>query len=370
MIKYLGSKRALVPVLGDIADAVAARTAVDLFTGTTRVAQELKRRGLHVTAADIATYSEVLARCYIATDADAVDESRLAKELARLNAMKGRPGYFTETFCEHARYFQPKNGARIDAIRDELEKKRDDPLFPVLLTSLMLAADRVDSTTGVQMAYLKEWAPRAHQDLELRRPDLLPGAGRAVRGDALELVDGLPTTDLMYLDPPYNQHRYFTNYHVWETLVRWDAPDHYGIACKRADSRDEATKSVFNVKRRMPEAFADLLGRVRAEVVVVSHNDEAWLRPEQIVPGLRGAGHEDVRLVAFDSKRYVGAQIGIFNPSGQKVGTVARLRNVEYLFLAGPAARVAAAERAALARGGQRVRLAKPRSEAEPVDVP
>ena len=56
MIKYLGSKRTLVSVLGDIAQRVEARTAVDLFTGTTRVAQELKERGVHVTATDVATY--------------------------------------------------------------------------------------------------------------------------------------------------------------------------------------------------------------------------------------------------------------------------------------------------------------------------
>jgi adenine-specific DNA-methyltransferase len=358
VIKYLGSKRALVPVLGDVAVAVGARTAVDLFTGTTRVAQELKRRGLHVTAADIATYSKVLADCYVATDADRIDEARLERELARLNAMAGRPGYFTETFCEQARYFQPKNGARVDAIREDLERRREDPLFPVLLTSLMLAADRVDSTTGVQMAYLKEWAPRAHQDLELKRPELLPGPGRAIRGDAVEVADGLGSTDLIYLDPPYNQHRYFTNYHVWETLVRWDAPEHYGIACKRADSRDEATKSVFNFKRRMPGAFAELVSRVRADVVMVSYNDEAWLQPEQITASLRAAGHEQVRVLAFDSKRYVGAQIGIFNPAGEKVGRVGRLRNVEYLFVAGPTARVEAAAAAATGSGAVQVETA------------
>ncbi len=67
MIKYLGSKRTLVPVLGDMAVATGAREAVDLFTGTTRVAQELKRRGLTVTATDIATYSGVMSDCYIAT---------------------------------------------------------------------------------------------------------------------------------------------------------------------------------------------------------------------------------------------------------------------------------------------------------------
>jgi adenine-specific DNA-methyltransferase len=344
VIKYLGSKRMLVQVLGEIAEAVEARTAVDLFTGTTRVAQELKRRGLTVTATDLATYSQVLSDCYIATDAREVDEQELDNALKRLNALPGEAGYFTETFCEASRFFQPRNGARIDAIRTLLEADhRGSPLFPVLLTSLMLAADRVDSTTGLQMAYLKQWAPRAHQDLELRRPDLLPGRGHTVAGDVMTTVDELPAVDLVYLDPPYNQHRYFTNYHIWETLVRWDAPEHYGVACKRIDSRDAATRSVFNAKREMPAALASVIRRARAEVVVVSYNDEAWVTEEQMTHSLREAGHEEVRIVAFDSKRYVGAQIGIFNPSGDKVGRVSHLRNIELVFVAGPADRVEAA---------------------------
>ena len=343
MIKYLGSKRTLVPVLADLAVATGARTAVDLFTGTTRVAQELKRRGVAVTAADVATYSGVLADCYIATDAEAVDELELDDALTRLDALPGRPGYFTETFCVQSRFFQPKNGARVDAIRDAIETEyRDSPLFPVLLTSLMLAADRVDSTTGLQMAYLKQWAPRASRDLELRRPDLIAGPGTTVVGDVKDTIDVLPTTDLMYLDPPYNQHRYFTNYHVWETLVRWDAPEHYGVACKRVDSRDDATKSVFNIKREMPAALDSVIRRARAEVLVVSYNDESWISAEQMTRSLRDAGHEDVRMLAFDSQRYIGARIGIHNRTGEKVGQVSHTRNTEYVFVAGPVARVEA----------------------------
>jgi adenine-specific DNA-methyltransferase len=348
VLKYLGSKRTLVPVLGDIAEAVGARTAVDLFTGTTRVAQEFKRRGLVVTATDLATYSQVLSDCFIATDAREVDEQELDNELKRLAALPGEPGYFTETFCVRSRFFQPKNGARVDAIRNVLESDhRGSPLYPILLTALLLAADRVDSTTGVQMAYLKQWAPRSHNDLALRRPELLPGTGTTIRGDAMRTIDDLPPVDLMYLDPPYNQHRYFTNYHIWETLVRWDAPEHYGVACKRIDSRDAGTRSVFNTQRAMPAAFADLVGRARSEVVVVSYNDESWITAEQMMDSLRDAGHEDVRMLAFDRKRYVGAQIGIHGPSGKKVGTVSRLRNVEYVFVAGPTARVGAAMAAA-----------------------
>jgi adenine-specific DNA-methyltransferase len=348
LIKYLGSKRTLIPVLGDIAESIGAQDAVDLFTGTTRVAHEFKRRGIYTTACDIATYSEILARTFVEIDAASVHRDDLVEALRYLNGLPGRPGYFTHTFCVESRFFMPKNGERVDAIRDALEQDfKESNLYPILLTALMLAADRVDSTTGLQMAYLKQWAPRAHNDLELRLPDLLVGPGRAWRGDALDLAQALDPVDLMYLDPPYNQHRYFTNYHIWETLVRWDSPTYYGVACKREDSRSEETKSVFNKKREMPSAFKDLIETVKANVLMISYNNESWISTEQMLSWLHDAGYEDVRLLAYDSKRYVGAQIGIFNPSGHKVGKVSHLRNTEYVFLAGPTERVAAAAAAA-----------------------
>jgi len=352
VIKYLGSKRRLVPVLGAILERSGARTAADLFTGTTRVAQEFKRRGARVWANDSARYSEVLARCYVATDARAIDSAALRTALDRLNALPGREGYFTRTFCRRARYLQPRNGARVDSIRDALERDyAGSPLFPVLLTSLLEAADRVDSTTGVQMAYLKRWAPRAQRPLELRAPAMLSGPGSALRADALEAARSLPEVDLAYLDPPYNQHSYLANYHVWETLVAWDAPEHYGVACKRADCRDPVKRSPFNSRRRIHRALRDLLESVRARLVVVSGNDESWATLDDLVDicAVRGA----VRVLAFDSARYVGARIGIYDPTGRRVGRIGRLRNVEYLLLAGDEGDVARASGAvpALAAG-------------------
>jgi len=341
MIKYIGSKRRLVPVLGELAATLGARTALDLFTGTTRVAQELKRRGMRVTAVDSARYAEVFARCYVETDAATIDAAELDAALRDLGARPGVDGYVTETFCVQSRFFQPFNGRRIDAIRDAIEAEYSaSPLYPLLLTSLIEAADRVDSTTGVQMAYVKQWAPRSFRPLELRAPELLAGGGDAVRGDACELAGRLGPFDFAYLDPPYNQHRYFTNYHIWETLVAWDAPLHYGVACKRLDSRDPETHSAFNERRRMADALAGVIRDVDAEVIAVSYNDESWVPIEQLEAMVEARGGAACTL-AFDSRRYVGAQIGIHNPQGQKVGTVSRLRNVEYVVVSGDPARVA-----------------------------
>ncbi len=358
MIKYLGSKRRLVPALTLLAEAAGAATALDLFCGTTRVAQAWKRLGIEVTAVDSARYAHVLARCYVATDPEAAPSlvAEAAEAIDRLNAVAGQPGYVTATFCQASRYFRPENGARIDAVRDRIERDfAGTALWPILVTSLLEAADRVDSTTGVQMAYLKQWAPRANQPLVLRVPDMIPGPGRALRGDACLLAgsDALGSVDLAYLDPPYNQHRYDANYHVWETIVAWDAPTHFGVACKREDLRDPANRSAFNGKRTMPLALAQVIDAVRADVVVLSYNNESWLGFDQLREICAGRGH--VEALGFDSARYVGARIGIHNPAGHKVGTVSHLRNTEYLMVAGDRGRVRAMVDAVVGAGLGRV---------------
>src|SRR5580765_6712451 len=142
MIKYLGSKRRLVPALEAVCAALEARTALDLFTGTTRVAQAFKRCGAAVTAVDTARYAHALARCYIETDARSIDVDRVERALAELNGLPGRNGYATRVFSQASRFFQPDNARRIDAIRHAIATDyADTELEPILLTSLIEAAD-------------------------------------------------------------------------------------------------------------------------------------------------------------------------------------------------------------------------------------
>jgi adenine-specific DNA-methyltransferase len=331
MIKYIGSKRALVPLIRDIAARLPVRTACDLFAGTTRVGQALRDLGMEVVSNDRATYAEALGIAYI--EAMPSDHGRIADILRRLDALPGSRGHFTETFCVRSRYFQPHNGERIEAIRheiDDLDLTREER--GLAMTSLLEAADRVDSTVGLQMAYLKQWAPRAHNRLDLRVPHLVDGPrGTAVREDANTLARSLDV-DLVYIDPPYNQHSYFSNYHVWETLTRGDAPEVYGVACKRVDCR--VTKSEYNSKLRAGAALDDLLANLSPPWLIVSFNDEGYHDPWQVRTRL--ADHGFVASIEVDGKRYVGAQIGIHNPDGVRVGEVGRLRNRETVFIVGP----------------------------------
>ncbi|NVB36447.1 DNA adenine methylase [Pseudenhygromyxa sp. WMMC2535] len=333
MIKYIGSKRTLLPVVLRAVDAVPdAATVLDLFSGTSRVGHALKGAGYRVLANDHNTYAATLARCYVAADRDRLERDA-NKLIAELDALPGEPGWFTQTYCEQARFFQPHNGARVDAIRDAIAAKELEPeLEAVLLVSLMEAADRVDSTCGLQMAFLKQWATRSHKPMRMRLPDILPqaarGKGEAHQREALDAARELEV-DVAYLDPPYNQHSYLSNYHVWESLVLWDKPEVYGLAQKRVDCRTR--KSPFNSKRKFHAALTEIIAAVRAKVLLVSFNNEGYIDRPQMEALLSTRGR--VTVLSHDYKRYVGAQIGIYNPSGEKVGAVSHLRNLEYLYV-------------------------------------
>lgn len=332
MIKYLGSKRLLIePILAAVGAHAGARTVLDLFSGTSRVGHALKGRGYRVVANDHNAYAATLARCYVQADREQWGEKaeRLLEELGRVPP---EAGWFTETYCVESRYFQPSNGAKIEAIRNAIAGMTLEPeLEAIALTSLMEAADRVDSTTGVQMAYLKQWAKRAHNPLALRLPAILPqaeaGKGEALEKDAFEAAE--TEADVAYLDPPYNQHSYLSNYHVWESLVLWDQPEVYGVACKRVDCRTR--KSPFNSKRKFHAALAELIAAVEAKVLIVSFNNEGYIDRAEMEQLLATRGR--VTVLSHDYKRYVGAQIGIYNPKGEKVGAVSHLRNLEYLYV-------------------------------------
>lgn len=335
MIKYIGSKRLLVPwivsVIDEVREVATVRSVADLFSGSSRVGHELKRKGYFVHANDLNAYASTIATALVQADALQYPSDRVQPILDELNGVPGEAGFFTKEYCQQSMFFQEKNGMKIDAIRQQIDARSEgDPVLKaVLLTSLLLAADRVDSTTGVQMAFLKSFADRSSLDLSLRYPELLAGPGLATRLDAIELASDLDV-DLVYLDPPYNQHSYLSNYHIWESLVLNDSPATYGIARKRVDCRDR--KSPFNSKREAHAAMETLLGNLKVQHVLLSFNDEGFFSASEIEAMLANWGY--VHTMSREHPRYVGARIGIHNLQGVKVGKVSHLTNREFLFFA------------------------------------
>lgn len=338
MIKYLGSKKKL---LEEIYKATLdgfdgeVESVIDLFSGTSRVGHHFKTKGHRVIANDLSAYGKVLADALVVADKETIqDEAQ--KWIDHYNKNKGTlDGYFTDTFCRKSRFFQEKNGKRVDYIREDIEKRDFDPILKsVLLTSLMLAADKVDSTCGVQMAYLKKWAKRSDKDLEMKMPALTDassfGSSESHQGDALEKSKTLKA-DVAYLDPPYNQHSYLGNYHIWESLVKWDKPEVYGIACKRVDVKTR--KSDFNKKREAEVAMEKVIDNCAKNVkrIVVSFNDEGYISKDKMISLLEK--HGDTKVITIEYQRYIGSQIGIHNKKGEKVGEKGKKKNNEFIFV-------------------------------------
>jgi len=334
LIKYLGSKRVLIPSIQSlVSDIPDASSILDLFSGTARVGTALKGLGWKVISNDWNHYARTIAVAHVVLDEDRAAEASTL--IDHLREVPPRAGWFTETYCHKSRYFTPDNGAVIEGIREEIEQlDLDDEMRCMALTALMEAADRVDSTVGVQMAYLKKWAPRALQPLALRDPQPLPrsphGKSEAHRLEAREAAATLKT-DVAYLDPPYNQHKYLGNYHVWETLVRWDQPEVYGIACKRIECKER--RSDFNSRPGIRKAMMELVDSLSARYLLVSFNDEGYIQRDEMEEILAKKG--TVQTLSRPHPRYVGAKIGIHDPKGRKVGKVSHLKNVEYLFMVG-----------------------------------
>ncbi len=335
MIKYLGSKRLLLTTISDIIGTIPdVHSVIDLFSGTSRVGHHLKSLGYCVHSNDLNQYAYALATCYVAADKEKY-QTKIERLLNEMSKVPSKEGYFTETFCRQSMFFQPHNGMRVDAMRDWIEEKNFDwTTKAILLVSLMEAADRVDSTCGQQMAFLKKYAKRSFQNLELRMPELVGssafGVSTARCSDARDAAKVLQA-DVAYLDPPYNQHKYRSNYHIWDTLVRWDKPEAYGVARKRVDVRTH--QSVFNRKREILEAMQDVVDSLQTRYLVVSFNNEGYISKDDMVRLLSKKG----KVVVYENeyKRYVGAQIGIHNPEGKKVGNVSHLKNKEYIFVVG-----------------------------------
>lgn len=326
-IKYAGSKLKLLPFIMQKMSALpGVQTVLDGFSGTTRVSQALARAGFSVTANDVSAWSEVFAQCYLKADKpDAFYE----KILAHLNALPGQDGWF----CEHyggedndlKKPFRVKNMRKLDAIRNEID--RLNLAWPdkcVLLASLILALDKVDSTLGHFSAYLKHWSARSQDDLVLKLPVRPPrGAHEVLRMDARRAVRGR-RWDAAYFDPPYGSNndkmpssrvRYAAYYHFWTTVVQNDRPAVFGACARREDSRDRAAACPFEDFRRDEQsrflalnAAEELVRSTNAKYILFSYSSGGRIPQKELLEMLASYG-KLLSAETFDYRKNVMARL-------------------------------------------------------------
>lgn len=332
-IKYAGSKRKLLPHILQLARKVQARTVLDGFSGTTRVAQMFAQTGYRVIANDLAVWSEVFGHCYLG---NTHLPSHYAPLIAHLNALPGVDGWFTQHYGGEPRDgnstnvdglkkpWQKHNTRRLDAIRLEIDRL-DLPEIEraVLLTSLILALDEVDSTLGHFASYLSDWSPRSYNTLSLQVPRLFSTEQphEIHRGDIFDLLSKVEA-DLAYFDPPYGSNnekmppsrvRYAAYYHLWTTICLNDQPEIFGKAGRRSDSSDTLASSVFEDYRQnqagrfvVVEAIERLLRSVRARHIILSYSSGGRATAEELHEVISSVGRV-IEIMEIHHRRNVMA---------------------------------------------------------------
>jgi adenine-specific DNA-methyltransferase len=288
--KYLGSTKALLPHLMRTFAGLTPNTALDVFSGTTRVAQMLRAMGVRAITSDISTYSRVFSRAWVSGQYDMKFVDYHAALLDRLTPIDG---WFTRTYCDApgasggiVRFMHPDNGMRVDAIRNEIARLHaehviDDVERDVLVATLILAMDKTDNTVAIQQAYLKEWCVRSLRRMTMQTYIAPMGpCGSHVQGDVLTVT--LPSADVAYLDPPYTGVNYSSNYHIWETIARGDEPDVCLRTNRRADAAMGRNKSPWTSRSLAVESFRTLLGRLDVGHVIVSYGGSSVISIEQL----------------------------------------------------------------------------------------
>lgn len=357
-IKYTGSKREIIPTLLKLVASLNVGTIFDGFSGTTRVSQALKNAGYTVYANDIAVWSKIFGQCYLLNKKAA---SYYFPLIDHLNKIPGKLGWFSEQYGGETnggsavdkngrkRMWQLHNTMKLDAIREEIDKIANDEIEKsVLLTSLILAMDKVDSSVGHHVSYLKEWAPRAYNLMKMEIPRLIidDKAHKVFNDDIFNLLDQIEV-DLAYYDPPYGSSnelmppsrvRYASYYHIWKTVCLNDKPKVVGVANRREDVSDVIAGSVFEEFRKnedgryiVIDALKKLIEKTKAKYIILSYNNNGRATLDAILEILREL-NIPCSIFEMDYKKNVMATMTWTN-EWLNGGSEHNLQNKEFLFL-------------------------------------
>ena len=319
-MRYIGSKLNLLSHIEEIVDNLGVKKGIfcDLFAGTACVAAHFKREGFQIISNDLLELSYAFQRALIANseepefvgivetlgdvpnDSPPPNLSPYHKVVAWLNCLPGKKGFIFHSYCpsgsnEYGRqYLSDSNGQKIDAIRQQIRQWRDageitENEFYLLLLPLLEATSKVANISGTYGAYLKHWDPRTYKDLTMVPTEIIRSdvPHQVFRGDANQLIEDI-RCDVLYLDPPYNTRQYIANYHLLETVARYDAPALHGKTGLRND--DDSEKSAYCSKSDCYRAFQDLIEKADARHILVSYNNEGILSRDEVMSilSLRG----------------------------------------------------------------------------------
>lgn len=339
LIPYIGNKRKLLGLIRRAIDVTGIRAGhfVDCFAGSGVVSRFAKHAGFEVIANDWEPYALSLNRCWIEQNALPAFASLGGYERAiqMLNELPGEVGWVTTHLCpddderpdalRDRMFYTRANGMRIDAMRAQISRWLDagvidDAELHCLLAPMLYAACYTANTSGVFKGFHNGWGGqtstalyRIRSQFTLRPASFFDNSfpNRATQTDATQLAQSLRQNgspiDIAYLDPPYNQHPYASNYHVLNSIALWDKPrtsPKITPRMKSAIREDWQTtrRSAYNYRGEAERAFGELIEAIDARFILVSYSTDGMIPLQAFIESCLARGATSVLSEPY--KRY------------------------------------------------------------------
>jgi len=333
LVTYIGNKRALLGFIGNALDTARMRlgkdkiSAFDAFSGSGVVARYLKRYASLLVVNDLERYAEVINRCYLSNRGE-LDITRIRSVweglIARLDGEPLREGIISrnyapandEAICPGERVFYTSRNARyLDTARSLIEGVPED-IRQFFLAPLISEASIHANTSGVFKGFYKDTGTglgrfggrkgdalsRIRGDISLPFPVFSDHDCKTVilSGDANEVCESVPEVDVAYLDPPYNQHPYGSNYFMLNLLA--DYREAAAVSPVSGIPQDW-NRSAYNRKKDAAAALEGLARGIRAKFLIVSFNSEGFISREEMERTLARVGKTETFETRYNTFR-------------------------------------------------------------------
>ncbi|MBI2861791.1 MAG: DNA adenine methylase [Chloroflexi bacterium] len=333
LITYIGNKRALLGYIGSAVERVKRRLGktrlrvFDAFSGSGVVSRVLKAHASLLISNDLEDYAAVIGRCYL-RNRSTVDPSAISEVVGDLNAKVRTemlpPGFIEELYSprdetcitkEDRVFYAKSNARRLDNYRRLIDTVPCD-MRDLLMGPLLSRASVHANTAGVFKGFYKNRDTQVGQfggsgfdalvrimgEIKLDSPVLSRFECEYVvlQEDANAAARRLKAIDLAYIDPPYNQHPYGSNYFMLNLLVRYERPRHVSrVSGIPTDWR----RSGYNVRAKSLPLLRQLLHTIDAPFLLVSFNNEGFIPPDEMRAMLNELGSVDVLETQYNAFR-------------------------------------------------------------------
>lgn len=314
-MRYLGSKDKLIPAILSILNKNGLvgcdYVFFDAFCGTGAVANSVKDM-YRLIINDSMNWSVLYAKGRIVSNTCTFEKLGFNPFEYFKNNNEIKEGFFYKNYSPISKrmYFSENNAGRIDFIRDKIEEWKEagllsDNEYAYLIYCLIESVSSVSNTAGVYGAFLKHWDSRSYNDLVIEPLDtglFNDCLGLETYCSRIEDIIDKVDCDIIYLDPPYTQNQYGTQYHLLETLVLNDNPSISKITGSRPVT---PMKSMWSKDMYVQVLFDYVVAKTKAKYIILSYSNDGILSKDFIESTLKRYGVEETyQCQEIDYKKY------------------------------------------------------------------